>query len=218
MDFEHPTCKGKSNKQQVRPYFCPYRARGVILWYPGRCPGLGTGCPFRALAARVAGALHGLKAQQVRSPGQRPGLTYVPHRRPVRAKVINNRLPILLPLQGEGLYTLVPRALPWAEDWLPFQGARGAIRHYFPSAATKFVNSINSLLRRLRPNIFRCNNEAKYPSPSKVLALNPSAPSEDGYFYADIFPGPALEEERQFIVVSAVEKFLGGIAVVRRGA
>ena len=161
----------------------------------------------------IRAALRGLKAQQVRSPGQRPGLTYVPHQRPVRAKVINNRLPILLPLQGEGLYTLVPRALPWAEDWLPFQGARGAIRHYFPSAPTKFVNSINSLLRRLRPNIFR-----RIPSPSKVLALNPSAPSEDRYFYADIFPGPALEEERQFIVVSAVEKFLGGIAVVRRGA
>ena len=34
---------------------------------------------------------------------------------------------MLLPLQGEGLYTLVPRALPWAEDWLPFQGAGGAI-------------------------------------------------------------------------------------------
>ena len=172
--------------------------------------------PSGALAPQVRdirAALHGLKAQQVRSPGQRPGLTYVPYLRPVRAKVINNRLPILLPLQGEGLYTLVPRALPWAGDWLPFQGARGAIRHYFPSAATKFVNSINSLLRRLRPNIFRC-----IPSPSKVLALNPSAPSEDGYFYADIFPGPALEEERQFIVVSAVEKFLGGIAVVRRGA
>ena len=32
---------------------------------------------------------------------------------------------MLLPLQGEGLYTLVPRALPWAMDWLPFQGARG---------------------------------------------------------------------------------------------
>ena len=123
--------------------------------------------PSGALAPQVRdirAALHGLKAQQVRSPGQRPGLTYVPHLRPVRAKVINNRLPILLPLQGEGLYTLVPRALPWAEDWLPFQGARGAIRHYFPSAATKFVNSINSLLRRLRPNIFRCNNEPKYIS------------------------------------------------------
>ena len=45
--------------------------------------------------------------------------------RPVRAKVKINRSPILLPLQGEGLYILVPRALPWAENWLPFQGARG---------------------------------------------------------------------------------------------
>ena len=48
----------------------------------------------------IRAALRGLKAQQVRSPGQRPGLTYVPHLRPVRAKVINNRLPILLPLQA----------------------------------------------------------------------------------------------------------------------
>ena len=39
----------------------------------------------------IRAALCGLKAQQVRSPGQRPGLTYVPHLRPVRAKVINNR-------------------------------------------------------------------------------------------------------------------------------
>ena len=107
-------------------------------------------------------ALHGLKAQQVRSPGQRPGLTYVPHLRPVRAKVKANRSPILLPLQGVGLYTLIPRALPWAENWLPFQGARGAIRHYSPHpSAPKFVNSCNSLLRRLRPNIFRCNNKPK---------------------------------------------------------
>ena len=43
--------------------------------------------------------------------------------RPVRAKVKANRSPILLPLQGVGVYMLIPRALPWAEDWLPFQGA-----------------------------------------------------------------------------------------------
>ena len=43
--------------------------------------------------------------------------------RPVRAKVKANRSPILLPLQGVGVYTLIPRALPWAVDWLPFQGA-----------------------------------------------------------------------------------------------
>ena len=45
--------------------------------------------------------------------------------RPVRAKVKANRSPILLPLQGVGVYALIPRALPWAENWLPFQGARG---------------------------------------------------------------------------------------------
>ena len=44
---------------------------------------------------------------------------------PVRAKVKANRSPILLPLQGVGVYALIPRALPWAMHLLPFQGARG---------------------------------------------------------------------------------------------
>ena len=43
--------------------------------------------------------------------------------RPVRAKVKANHSPILLPLQGVGIYTLIPRALPWALNWQPFQGA-----------------------------------------------------------------------------------------------
>ena len=59
------------------------------------------------------------------SPGATPRVPCSPFLRPVRAKVKVNRLPILLPLQGVGVYTLIPRALPWAEDWLPFQGARG---------------------------------------------------------------------------------------------
>ena len=46
---------------------------------------------------------------------------------PVRAKVKANRSPILLPLQGVGVYTLTPRALPWAGDWQPFQGTPFAI-------------------------------------------------------------------------------------------
>ena len=45
--------------------------------------------------------------------------------RPVRAKVKANRSPILLPLQGVDVYALIPRALPWALDWLPFPGACG---------------------------------------------------------------------------------------------
>ena len=43
--------------------------------------------------------------------------------RAVRAKVKANHSPKLLPLQGVGVYTLIPRALPWAVDWLPFPGA-----------------------------------------------------------------------------------------------
>ena len=197
------------------------------------------------LAVRdIRAALHGLKAQQVRSPGQRPGLTYVPHRRPVRAKVINNRCAHTFALTGRGaLYSgtqgvalgwglaalsgrsrrglrgiapergaysrigacpyLPPQLInsrccpckgriSWAglapqylSRYEPLTGARlinrlqevgaspypkyeppsGALAPQFtPSAATKFVNSFNSLLRRLRPNIFRCNNEAKYIS------------------------------------------------------
>ena len=54
----------------------------------------------------IRAALHGLKAQQVRSPGQRPGLTYVPPLRPVRAKVINNRCAHTFALTGRRrLYT-----------------------------------------------------------------------------------------------------------------
>ena len=49
---------------------------------------------------------------------------------PVRAKVKANRSPILLPLQGVGVYTLTPRALPWAVYLLPFQGARGEGSNY----------------------------------------------------------------------------------------
>ena len=59
--------------------------------------------PSGALARQVRdirATLRGLKAQQVRSPGQRPGLTYVPHHRPVRAKVINNRCAHTFALTG----------------------------------------------------------------------------------------------------------------------
>ena len=44
---------------------------------------------------------------------------------PVRAKVWANGWLLLLPLQGVGNGGMVPRALPWARDLLPFQGARG---------------------------------------------------------------------------------------------
>ena len=78
---------------------------------------------WRLCRKALSAALRGLKAQQVRSPGQRPGCHVPQSLRPVRAKVKANRSPILLPLQGVGVYTLIPRALPWAVNWLPFQGA-----------------------------------------------------------------------------------------------
>ena len=56
-------------------------------------------------------------------PRATPWVPYPHSLRPVRARVKVNRLSILLPLQGVGVYVLIPRALPWAENWLPFQGA-----------------------------------------------------------------------------------------------
>ena len=66
------------------------------------------------------------RAESPTSPQPRatPWVPYPHSLRPVRAKVKVNHSRILLPLQGVGVYTLIPRALPWAENWLPFQGAR----------------------------------------------------------------------------------------------
>ena len=54
-----------------------------------------------------------------------------------------------------------------ASPYPKYEPPSGALAPHFiirHSASTKFVNSCNSLLRRLRPNIFRCNNEPKYIS------------------------------------------------------
>ena len=56
-------------------------------------------------------------------PRATPWVPCSPFLRPVRAKVKVNHSPILLPLQGVDVYTLIPRALPWAMNWQPFQGA-----------------------------------------------------------------------------------------------
>ena len=64
---------------------------------------------------------------------------------PVRAKVKANHSPILLPLQGVGVYTLIPRALPWAVNWLPFQGAP------FRALFVYHVRMLRHLLFGLKP-------------------------------------------------------------------
>ena len=78
----------------------------------------------------IRAALHGLKAQQVRSPGQRPGLTYVPYHRPVRAKVINNRFAHTFALTGRrALYADTQGvALSWGLAALSGRSRRGLRR------------------------------------------------------------------------------------------
>ena len=44
---------------------------------------------------------------------------------------------MLLPLQGVGVYTLIPRALPWAVELLPFQGA--PVRPMFLTASRPHI-------------------------------------------------------------------------------
>ena len=65
------------------------------------------------------------RAESPTSPKPRatPWVPCSPFVRPVRAKVSINTAPKLLPLQGVGIYALIPRALPWAMHLLPFQGA-----------------------------------------------------------------------------------------------
>ena len=87
-------------------------------------------------------------------PRATPWVPYPHSLRPVRAKVKVNRSPILLPLQGVGVYILIPRALPWAENWLPFQGA--------PFRAL-FVYHVRHRRKRPRANIRR-KSEAKHCS------------------------------------------------------
>ena len=101
-------------------------------------------------------------------PRATPWVPYPHSLRPVRAKVKVNRSPILLPLQGVGIYVLIPRALPWAENWLPFQGA--------PFRAL-FVYHVRHRRKRPRANIRR-KSEAKHCS-------SLCSQSEGGEYYGD---------------------------------
>ena len=75
------------------------------------------------LIARISAARHGLKAQQVPSPGQRPGYHVPTPPTPCKGKSKSQPFAHTFALTGRGVYTLIPRALPWALNWLPFQGA-----------------------------------------------------------------------------------------------
>ena len=83
--------------------------------------------------------------------------------RPVRAKVWANGWLLLLPLQGVDVYALIPRALPWAVNWLPFQGARGAnITTFFATYPSP------SLCEQSELQCWRHNRRLCGPAPCKV--------------------------------------------------
>ena len=61
------------------------------------------------------------KGQQALSPGHRPGYRDAQKHTPCKGKSFDARI-MLLPLQGATPGANLPRALPWAECGLPFQG------------------------------------------------------------------------------------------------
>ena len=79
---------------------------------------------------------------------------------PVREKVTPNRSPILLPLQGVGVYALVPRALPWATNLLGFQPAQGRRQGFFRTISTYliFLDFERPILQRPYLHLHLINN------------------------------------------------------------
>ena len=72
----------------------------------------------------MSAALRGLKAQQIQSQGNALG-TMSPFPTPCKGKSKSQLFAHTFALTGQGVgaYTLIPRSMSWALDWLPFQGA-----------------------------------------------------------------------------------------------
>ena len=156
--FPFPTpCKGKSKSQPFAHTFALTGRRRLCIDTQGVALGSGlVGLSARAgpqtrlfphnlhqlnisilntLAARGSVRRNPRRERPERAASSEPRATpWVPcshSLRPVRAKVKASRSPILLPLQGVGVYALIPRALPWAVDLLGFQPAQGRRRGFF---------------------------------------------------------------------------------------
>ena len=75
-----------------------------------------------------------------------------------------------MPLQGVGVYTLIPRALPWAVDWLPFQGARddigGQARAESPTSSEQ-----GNALGYVKPGTTPCKGKSKSQPFAHTFAL-----------------------------------------------
>ena len=104
------------------PILLPFQGVGVYALTPRALPWAVDWLPFQGARGDIGGQA---RAESPASPKPRatPWVLCPHFLRPERAKVEINHSPILLPLQGVGVCTLIPRALPWAGDWLPFQGA-----------------------------------------------------------------------------------------------
>ena len=138
-------CKGKSNKQQVRPYFCPYRAKGFIPWYPGRCPGLGTGCPFRALAARVAGGPARAESPTSSEPRATPWVNVRTTPAPCKGKSNKQQVrPYFCPYRAKGFIPWYPGRCPGLGTGCPFRALAAQFVIISPARPR------NSLIRLIR--------------------------------------------------------------------
>ena len=120
--------------------FYPTRPEGAEALSPGQCTqsarpegeeALSPGqCTQSARPERAEAPSPGQCTQSARperaealSPGQRPGLACSQTCRPVRAKALKlqGQFVKLLPLQGDLLIAITPRALPWARSFCPFR-------------------------------------------------------------------------------------------------
>ena len=89
------------------------------------------------------------------SPGQRPGLLRSQTWRPVRAKALKLRqFSKLLPLQGDFLIAIIPRALPWAKSFCPFRACCLRAMPWAMSfwAFSPYLNHLRNLSQRIIPH------------------------------------------------------------------
>ena len=81
-----------------------------------------------------------------------------------------------MPLQGEELYSLVPRALPWAVNWLPFQGAGGGFE------LIEFWQRGRGAAPQFDVGLRRRNNELNELTNCRAARVRGIAPERGSYF------------------------------------
>jgi len=74
---------------------------------------------------------HALKGQKLLAQGNALGIKAI-NKAPCKGKSLMFTLEFLklLPLQGVGLYIIIPRALPWARSFCPFRACGAYLRNF----------------------------------------------------------------------------------------